>query len=390
MVQLYKRYKDDSNLILEVDDNGGDDDDDEDLVERTMERVKQIAEGIDPALKVSVSHTKNYPDEKLRVLDLKVWIGEDRNNNIKILHSHYMKEVASRMTIHHRSSHSAAMKKNVLVNEISRILRNCSEDLPREEAVEHVNYLMKRMQFSEYPKQFRTEVALTAMTKYEAMMEKKDRVDITTPPPSQPQPQTANTQEDAAWYSKEGYDSVMFVEATEKSKFAREVRKAVKKLKLSIKVVERAGPTIKSILQRSNPFGIQDCGRGNCLLCAQGEGGDCRTRGCVYEMKCEDCGRMYRGQTGRTEYFRGKEHLLAWIAEEDDCPLQRHANLYHNGGPFEVSLRILAECFGKPSRRMITEAVLIDEIPRGMTMNSKSEWTYVKLNKVQVPGRNEI
>ena len=126
------------------------------------------------------------------------------------------------------------------------------------------------------------------------------------------------------------------------------------------------------------------------MLCAKGEGADCRTRGCVYEMKCEDCGRMYRGQTGRTEYFRGKEHLLAWIAEEDDCPLQRHASLYHNGGGFEVSLRILAECFGKPSRRMITEAVLIDEIPRGMTMNNKSEWTYVKLNKVQVPGRNEI
>ena len=155
---------------------------------------------------------------------------------------------------------------------------------------------------------------------------------------------------------------------------------------MSIKVVERAGATLKSILQRSNPFGVGDCNRGNCLLCAQGEGGDCRTRGCVYEIKCKDCGRLYRGQTCRCMYERCKEYLEAWIAMEDDCPLQRHANLHHNGGHFEASIRIIAECYGRPSRRMITEAVMIDEIPNDMTMNNKSEWTYVKLAKVQVPG----
>ena len=85
-------------------------------------------------------------------------------------------------------------------------------------------------------------------------------------------------------------------------------------------------------------------------------------------------------------YERCKEHLLAWIAGEDDCPLQRHANLHHNGGHFEASVKIIAECYGRPSRRMITEAVVIDEIPNDMTMNNKSEWSYVKLAKVQVPG----
>ena len=67
----------------------------------------------------------------------------------------------------------------------------------------------------------------------------------------------------------------------------------------------------------------------------------------------------------------------------DDCPLQRHANLYHGGGPFEVRLRVLARCYGRPTRRMITEAVLIDEVPEEMAMNSKREWTYAKLGKVQ-------
>ena len=36
------------------------------------------------------------------------------------------------------------------------------------------------------------------------------------------------------------------------------------------------------------------------------------------------------------------------------------------------------------SRRMITEAVMIGEIPDDMTMNGKNEWSFIKLAKVQV------
>ena len=117
----------------------------EDLQRDTMVKVKDIADGIDPALKVTVDQTTNYTDGRLPVLDLKVWIGEDVNKLIKVLHTHYMKEVASRMTIHQRSSHSASMKRNVLVNEMSRILRNCSEDLPKKEAEEHIEYANVRI-----------------------------------------------------------------------------------------------------------------------------------------------------------------------------------------------------------------------------------------------------
>ena len=67
--------------------------------------------------------------------------------------------------------------------------------------------------------------------------------------------------------------------------------------------------------------------------------------------------------------------------------MQRHANLYHDGGHFVASIKILARCYGKPSRRLITEAVMINEIPPGKTMNNKAEWSYVKLAKVQIPGQ---
>ena len=44
----------------------------------------------------------------------------------KILHTHYMKDVSSRAVINAFSAHSMEMKTNVMVNEVCRILKNCS------------------------------------------------------------------------------------------------------------------------------------------------------------------------------------------------------------------------------------------------------------------------
>ena len=188
-----------------------------------MTEVKRMADSVDPSLKVTTDCKGNHADGRLPVLDLKVWIGKDENGNNKVLYSHYMKEVASRATIHWRSSHSNELKRNVMINEILRIFRNCSEDIPWNETSEHVSHYMKRMQFSGYPESVRRD-------------------------------------------------------------------------------------------------------------------------------------------------------------------MQRHANSHHNGGHFEVEVEILAQCYGRPTKRLITEAVLIDEIPSDKAMNNKSEWSYVKLAKVQVPG----
>ena len=45
-------------------------------------------------------------------------------------------------------------------------------------------------------------------------------------------------------------------------------------------------------------------------------------------------------------------------------------------------MRITAKCFGKPTRRMITEAVVTDEVEEDSAMNRKSEWGYVRLPRV--------
>ena len=51
----------------------------------------------------------------------------------RILHSHYMKDVSSRLVMAERSAHGKNTKRNVMVNEICRIMKNCSIYLPKEE-----------------------------------------------------------------------------------------------------------------------------------------------------------------------------------------------------------------------------------------------------------------
>ena len=94
--------------------------------------------------------------------------------------------------------------------------------------------------------------------------------------------------------------------------------------------------------------------------------------------------KRYRGQTGRSEFERTKEYIKKGEAKAEDSYLHKHAVQYHNGGTFNIDIKILVQCYGKPTTRMITEAVMIEELPDEKSLNSKSKWTYVKLPRVAV------
>ena len=91
-----------------------------------------------------------------------------------------------------------------------------------------------------------------------------------------------------------------------------------------------------------------------------------------------------RGQTGRSTYERMKEHFSKWESKDDDSILHKHAMEHHSGEVFEVDVKLLTRAFGKPSTRMIAEAVEIEELPDENSLNSKLEWTFVKLPRVDV------
>ena len=79
-----------------------------------------------------------------------------------------------------------------------------------------------------------------------------------------------------------------------------------------------------------------------------------------------------------------KEHIRNWEMKEDDSCLHKHSLECHEGGVFQLDLKLVARCYGAPTTRMITESVHIEELPEENSMNAKSEWTYVRLPRVVV------
>ena len=140
---VYERYKDDIDLFVE---NAEEDGKEQKLREQnTLKECMKLADSIHPSIRTTGDIPTNYDDEKLPILDLKVWIGEALLGVYKIITSHYMKDVSTRAVINNRSSHPLSMKKQVMVNEVLRILRNCNEYCPREEVANHISYFMKRL-----------------------------------------------------------------------------------------------------------------------------------------------------------------------------------------------------------------------------------------------------
>ena len=147
---------------------------------------------------------------------------------------------------------------------------------------------------------------------------------------------------------------------------------------------------MKRILQRSDPFSEKGCSRTDCTICTKGLGIDCRARGCVYEIACEECKdkaevkNKYRGQTGRSTYERMNEHFDKWEKKSEESPLWRHSVDHHSMNTFPVKVRILDRCFGKPTQRMITEVVMIEDMDENEAMNNKKEYGCVKIPKVNI------
>ena len=68
------------------------------------------------------------------------------------------------------------------------------------------------------------------------------------------------------WYEKGGYETAMFIDATPNGELAAECKKALKSSELKIRVVERSGQSLRSILSKSDPFQNDSCGKDTCKL----------------------------------------------------------------------------------------------------------------------------
>ena len=207
--------------------------------------------------------------------------------------------------------------------------------------------------------------------------------------------------------------AVMFVPYTVGSKLAKSLREAEEKLGgltgYRLKMVEKAGDKLEDLLTKSNPWQGLDCGRHNCILCEtklktdKNMSQDCHTRNLVYSTWCMTCLKkdeedaerrgngdaclvrklkgkirkhLYIGESSRSMYERGLEHLGDVEALKPSSHMLRHMLEMHKGeerSEIEFGCRVMKFTRSSCSRQVL-ESVLIQNHRDHNILNSRSEF----------------
>ena len=349
----------------------------------TMQSIQQIANAIHPSIRVTVDYPDLYENKRVPILDLCAWIGTvttSDKHTTQILHSYYRKEISSTQLIHRNSALEMKNKINILVADMTRIMRNDSQMLDEKEKQSHIQFYLDRMQSSGYSSNERKEVFVKARKKYrEAVKREKEGKEPMYRPKNwnRKERERVKRMKRNTWYSRGGDETVMFVDATPGSSMAKEIRNVLKTCNLKIKVVERSGQTLKQTLVKSNPFRREKCGESCCALCSNTESNvDCKVRNIVYKIFCKECGDkpggMYIGESSRSIGERFNEHWDLYSKQSTRSVLHLHMVESHGGFHHNIQVKIIQRFNNDAMLRQVSEAEWIRiERPE---LNRKDEW----------------
>ena len=287
---------------------------DDELVMRLM---KEIGDSIHPSIKLTTDYPSANPDEKIPILNLKVWTRTDEEEKTKVIYEHYRKEVSTKSTVHARSAMGTKQKRAILTQELLTIMTNCSPLLDNERRTDHINDYMKRLQFSGYHKEFRYDIYNAANKAYQKLIDESNRGIRPMHRPKhwkRAERRLEKEEKKRTWYKRGGAESVIFVPCTPNELLKKKYEEEITKSNFKIKVMERSGVKIKDILHRKDPFKKERCERIDCFVCRSGGKGkgSCDKENIKYKISCtENCGRkdIYQGETSYSAYTRGQEHL---------------------------------------------------------------------------------
>ena len=94
----------------------------------------------------------------------------------------------------------------------------------------------------------------------------------------------------------------------------------------------------------------------------------------------------YTGQTSRSLYQRGKEHLTGFLKKDENNALYKHSVDKHDGEYVEFEMKVVKQHFSAFSR-LVHESVRIKRNYRDSSisvLNSKSEWGSNKLPRLVI------
>ena len=201
--------------------------------------------------------------------------------------------------------------------------------------------------------------------------------------------------------------TVLFVEFTRGGELQKTMRETLDRLTpmlgFRVRVAEKGGTNLESLLSNKNLWKGRECGRHNCRTCAQaGEQKEpCTLRNVVYESECGKCNKpgerkeqdkesledrravasIYVGETARSISERALEHWRDGESMKEESHMTEHQQQSHVGEQPDFKFRVVKKCKSSLERQ-VREAVRI--LMRGNVLNKKGTYNRCKLTRLVV------
>ena len=193
---------------------------------------------------------------------------------------------------------------------------------------------------------------------------------------------------------------MLFLPVTPGSLLANTARKVVeeegRRLGVNVKVVERAGTSLRQHLVKTDLGGGGLCPQGDCVLCLtnpEGGGGLKHHRcGALYTGTCllcpqeegEDFTAVYTGESGDSGYERKKEHRTSIEKRDTSNAFAKHLAECHptREGQVRAFKFQVVKTFRRSLARQIWEAVRIHGCRATIVLNSQAEWHQPMIERV--------
>ena len=384
---------------------------------KTSDEMKKVMDSIFSNLNFEMETPMMFENGRLPTLDFECFVSEN-----KVLYSFYEKPMAKKTLIQRKSALGENVKIASLTQNLIRRMKNTSELLPDGERILIVERYVSQLKLLGYSEVQTKRIIEAGLKGYETLLSKCLKGTAKMHRSAEEGAEFRKVKKllgKSRWFKKkrkkEGKKSkkqkeespeivtVIFVPQTPKGELAKRLQIVENKIsKLTgerVKIVERGGTQVKQILVKSNPWSKGFCDRANCLPCLNGDGNqNCFDKNVVYQISCLECAErhgedqerktaIYIGQTSRSIYERGQEHLLCLRKKQENSPLFKHASEEHAGDSnIRFEMKVVKKHFSAISR-LVHEAILIERTSGAKSysiLNSKGEWGRTHLPRLKL------
>ena len=423
-LDVYTRFKDDINVVTEalakgsklvegklvIDEEKKQLDESKSDSKITMEIIREIAESIDPMIKLTVDTPCNYEGGAIPILDLEVSINPEENNRID--YQFFEKPTKSDKVLLANAAMSAKAMRTILTQECLRRLRNTNVQLGEEVQKKHLNNYMLKLKNSGHSLKYRKEILDSALNGFEKMLI-EDRNG--TKPLFRNRNWNLNERNDLKnrkktnWFNNHKkklenkseivYKSVLFVPPTPRGELAKQLKQREAELNKNsierIKIVEKSGLKMEDNLVKKDPFPDEKCvgiRLEKCMVCTSAGNSNpkisCRKNNVGYSLQCHTCEernleQVYEGETSRSAWLRGAEHLMGYKNKDPKNVIFKHKQSDHKNEEMVMKMTV-RNSFKDALTRQSNEAVRINRRENKTLLNSKCEMNHPPVARITV------